>query len=204
MTLRARSVAVFARTAAETTGNLDPKVIMFSLPSPLHPAIVHFPIVLIVLGAAVAVTAAFLRRWHLPAIAAALFTLGAIGSLVAAQTGEQDDKRIEKSSAVRRILHEHEEWAERTEAVTVVVALLALAAAATGRWPIATRTLGAVTAAGALAAAWSVYQTGHYGGQLVYRHGAGVTAAVTGIHGATAGKNPAGTIHPERPRHHRD
>lgn len=174
------------------------------LPEPLHPAIVHFPIVLIVLGAGVAVTAAFLRRWHLPAFAAALFALGAIGSFVAAQTGEKEDKRIEKSSAVRKILHEHEEWAERTEAVTVVVALLALAAAATGRWPVAGRALGVVTATGALAAAWCVYQTGHYGGQLVYRHGAGVSLARAGDAVTPGGKALVESPRSDRQRNHRD
>jgi hypothetical protein len=37
---------------------------MIPIPSPLHPAIVHFPIVLILLGAVG--VAVFIRRWHLP------------------------------------------------------------------------------------------------------------------------------------------
>ncbi|MDD5198541.1 MAG: hypothetical protein PHC88_01955 [Terrimicrobiaceae bacterium] len=56
---------------------------MFPLPNPLHPAIVHFPIVLILFGTVVAVTAVFLRRWFLPWVAADLLVCGAAGALAA-------------------------------------------------------------------------------------------------------------------------
>ena len=63
---------------------------MIPIPNPLHPAVVHFPIVLILFGAAVACAAVVVSRWHLPAIAAVLLGLGAIGAIVATVTGEQE------------------------------------------------------------------------------------------------------------------
>ena len=36
------------------------------IPDPLHPAVVHFPIVLLLLGAPLAVVAVFVRRFNLP------------------------------------------------------------------------------------------------------------------------------------------
>jgi hypothetical protein len=53
--------------------------------------------------------------------------------------------------------------------------------------------LSAATALGALLVTWCVVETGHYGGQLVYRHGAGVNLAPAGN-----GSAPDGKAAPER------
>jgi len=157
-------------------------IALLSLPSPLHPAVVHFPIVLLLLGSAVAAAAAFTKRWQLPLVAALLLGLGAIGSVVAVQTGERDGEIAGETPALEAVLEQHEDWAERTQVASIVAALLAGAALLTTRWPVARRSLSIVTGVGALLVTWCVIQTGHYGGQLVYRHGAGVnlTASSTG------------------------
>ena len=164
---------------------------ILTLPSPLHPAVVHFPIVLIVLGAVVAVVAAYTRRWHLPGIAAALFVLGAVGSVVATQTGEREGELVGETSAVEAILDQHENWAERTQFAAILVALLAVGAVVTSRWPGAARGLGVATAVCALFAAVCVAETGHYGGQLVFRHGAGVNLAPADANTSPQGQAPA-------------
>ncbi|GAB4251050.1 MAG: hypothetical protein OHK005_18150 [Candidatus Methylacidiphilales bacterium] len=148
---------------------------MFPIPSPLHPAIVHFPIVLILIGAALALAAVFLRRWNLPTIAAVCLSLGAFGSLAATLTGEQEEEMVgELVPAAERMLDEHEEWAELTRNLAIVAAVISIAAALMGRFPFVARMSGAVAALVALAAAFAVAQTGHHGGQLVYRFGVGV------------------------------
>ncbi len=148
------------------------------MPSPLHPALVHFPIVLILLGTLVALPAAVTPRWHLRWIAAALLAIGALGALIASATGEQDGEAIEHQPQVSALLDQHEEWAERTQGFSIGAGFLAaVAAAATLRWPRAARGLGLAGAAIAVIASICVFQTGHYGGQLVYRHGAGVNLA---------------------------
>jgi uncharacterized membrane protein len=175
-------------------------IALLSLPSPLHPALVHFPVVLLLLGAAVAVAAAFTRRWQLPQTAAVLLALGAIGSVVAVQTGEHDGEIVSETPAIEAVLEQHEEWAERTQVASIVAALLAVVALFTTRWPVATRSLGIVTAVGALLVSWCVTQTGHYGGQLVYRHGAGVNLTAGGT-GPAAGET---TTKEKKPRKHDD
>ncbi len=166
---------------------------MFTLPAPLHPVIVHFPIVLVLLGAAVAVAAVVIRRWNLPWIAAVLLSLGTIGSWVAAETGEDaEDQASALSAAADTVLEEHEEAAERTEAASAAAAFVAIVAAALGvfaarrkpgvpadgpGWlahPMVPSGLRAATALAALTACFFVYQTGHAGGKLVYEHGVGV------------------------------
>ena len=161
---------------------------VLSLPSPLHPALVHFPIVLLLLGAVVAVPAALITRWKLPLLAAILLSLGAIGTIVAVQTGESEGERIGETAATEQVMEQHEQWAERSQVVAIVAALLAAGVLATTRWPKASKALGAVTALGALTVTWCVVETGHYGGQLVYRHGAGVNLASAGNRGAPDGK----------------
>jgi uncharacterized membrane protein len=150
---------------------------MLSLPSPLHPAVVHFPIVLILLGTLVAVAAAFTSRWHVRLIAAIVLTLGTLGTMVATSTGEEDGEAVEHVAATSALLDAHETWAERTLWISAAAAVLAIAAALTTRWLLANRALGAICALGALVASYCVYETGHRGGQLVYRHGAGVNLA---------------------------
>jgi len=147
------------------------------IPDPLHPAVVHFPIVLILLGAVVAVVAVFLRRWHLPMLAAIVLVGGAGGALVATWTGEEEAEMAgEISEPADALLEEHEEWGEWTRNVAIVAALLAVAAAGVGltRHLRVARGIGVATALVAVVAAYSVGMTGHYGGLLVYKHGVGI------------------------------
>ncbi|MBU3665113.1 MAG: hypothetical protein FGM15_04435 [Chthoniobacterales bacterium] len=160
---------------------------MVPFPNPLHPAVVHFPIAFVLLGAGLAVLAVLLRRWNLPLMVAILLVCGAAGAVVATSTGEEEAERLhEISAAGEEVLEEHEDWGELTRNIAVVAALLAVAAAFAANKRVAGIVLSALTAAAALAAAYSVVQTGHYGGELVYRHGAGVRAAADGAPSETA------------------
>lgn len=157
---------------------------MFAIPNPLHPAVVHFPIVLILLGTLLAVAAAVIRRWHLPWLAAALLVTGAAGAAIATRTGgQQAEMAGEISEKAEAILDQHEEWGERTQNIAIAAAILALASAALAYFAKTARALGIATAVVAAAATYAVAQTGHLGGQLVYKHGVGINTA--------AGNNPA-------------
>ena len=151
---------------------------MLPFPNPLHPAVVHFPIAMLLVGSAAAVVAVFFRRWHLPWLAALLLVIGAAGSVVAVGTGEQEEEMAETSSAAaEQVLDEHEEWGKRTRNLALAAAVISVAAALVSRFKVAGIGLSTLAALLALASAYAVVRAGHFGGELVYRHGVGVNSA---------------------------
>ena len=156
------------------------------LPNPLHPAVVHFPIVLafmlplFAIGALVAIRkgARPLRAWSLPLAVGAALTLS---TWVAVQTGESQGERVERVVA-EQPLDSHEESAElflTLSGVLLLVSATGLVRGVIGRAGRITATVGAVALVVAAA------QVGHSGGELVYRHGA-ASAYVPNSAGASA------------------
>jgi len=140
------------------------------IPDPLHPAVVHFPIVLMAflplaaLGALWAVRrgAAPLRAWAVPVAVAGALTLSAWAAL---QTGQAQEDRAEDVVGEQR-LEAHEESGERFLILSgVVLAISGLLAGAPGR---GARAVATVATFGLLVAG---YQVGHSGGGLVYGDG---------------------------------
>jgi len=162
---------------------------------PLHPMIVHFPIVFAVLSP-LAILAVILWRpiaesksaWMAVFVLHVFLTLSAFTAM---QLGERDEERVEKAVA-EQVIEYHEHWAERFAYATL--APLALCAALTLRRNGLLKGL-------ALAASLSVLPlgviTGHSGGELVYTHNAARVFAV----GPAAG--PAGTANISEKGEHR-
>lgn len=150
------------------------------VPNPLHPAVVHFPIVLLLLGAVVAIAAVFVRKHGVPALAAGLLVLGAAGTWGAVESGESDGGLVENAAPqVNDLVDVHETWAKRTLTISIFAAFAAGGSALTARWPRTARAVAVVAALASIAGAYGVYETGHRGGALVYRHGAGVQVVTT-------------------------
>ena len=103
---------------------------------PLHPLVVHFPIVLaMLLPISIAVALWAIRKgttprriWSVPLAFATALTLSA---WVATQTGESQEDRVERVVA-RGALHGHEEAAERFLVLSGVLVLLTAAGFARG------------------------------------------------------------------------
>jgi uncharacterized membrane protein len=143
------------------------------IPDPLHPAVVHFPIVLAVLfplfvgGALWSMRRGTRARrvWLLPTVVAAAL---AGSAWLSVETGESQADRVERVVG-EQAMEAHEELAETFLTVAVVVAALAAAGLAAG---LIGRTARVLTAVASLALVGVVIPVGHTGGKLVYRHGA--------------------------------
>jgi uncharacterized membrane protein len=143
------------------------------LPDPLHPAMVHFPIVLMTLLPVVAGVAIWAirrgarltRAWLVPmAFAVAL----SLSSWLSVETGEQQEERVE-DVVPEAAIDTHADAAERFLLLTVAMAGLAAVGLFNNRVGSLARSASVVAAAGLVFAG---YQVGHSGGKLVYQHGA--------------------------------
>lgn len=144
------------------------------LPDPLHPAIVHFPIVLSILAPIVALGALWAIRKGARPLRAWGLTLAVLGALVgsswlAIKTGEEQEDRV-KPVVPKGVVHEHEEAAETF--LYLAGAVLIISAAGLISRPAIGRTARVLGAAGTLALVGAGWQVGHSGGELVYKHGA--------------------------------
>ena len=168
------------------------------LPDPLHPAVVHFPIVLVVLLPLIATGALWaIRRgarpgkaWAIPIGVAAALTLS---SWVAVETGERDEEKVEPVVA-ESSLHQHEEHAERFLALSGVLLVITAAGLLRGVPGQAAR-LGATVGAFGLLALGA--QVGHSGGNLVYRDGAASAYTRAASIGSTAANREGGRAREE-------
>lgn len=142
--------------------------------SPIHPAVVHFPVGL-ALGSVLAESAAALFGASSLASAGAWMMAGAaLGAALAVPAGYYDMERNALSAPTHRLVHLHLKlgWA-------IALALWGLAA-----WRWLAMPASAVASGGYLVAAWGVavliaFQ-GWFGGEMVYSHGAGVAPAGQG------------------------
>ena len=155
---------------------------------PLHPMIVHFPIVLaflIPLATGLALWAIWTGRWpaRVWAVPVALSAALALSAFVALRTGAAEEERVEDIVA-ESVLHRHEEAAERFLWLSGVLMLVAAAGLVKGRVGQVGRTMATVGSLGMVLAA---IQVGTAGGELVYREG----AAAAYIEGVTQA-NPTG------------
>jgi len=163
---------------------------MFEIPDPLHPAIVHFPIVLIFLGTLVSVLTIFTRRGALPQFAAVILILGAGGAQLAVNTGEdQADEVIQRMPDSKPFIRVHAEWGERVRNAAVVAAISAVVALAAYRLVRVRRILAVITTLIAAWASYCVFEAGEYGGAMVYHHGVGLELTPSGP-GASPGSSP--------------
>jgi uncharacterized membrane protein len=164
------------------------------IPDPLHPAVVHFPIVFMVLLPLVAVGALWaIRRGTAPRRAWA-FPLAMAGALsasafVALKSGQAQQDRVERVVGDRP-LGTHEEAAELflvLSGTLLIISGIGLAPGVAGR---AARIVAALGAIGLLGAG---YRAGASGAELVYRHGAGsVYASDVGPSAGPASESESG------------
>lgn len=136
-----------------------------------HPQLVHFAIVLCIVGVLLRLVSLTGRaQWTNPA-AALLLIAGGIAAYLTAQSGMAAHGPIERIPGVAEAVEHHEEWGLRARLVFGLIGIVELLAVlvkanlAKGlRW---------VTALGGLAGLFVLYETGEHGGELVYEFAGG-------------------------------
>ncbi|MCP3959504.1 MAG: hypothetical protein GY719_16780 [bacterium] len=161
------------------------------LSDPIHPMIVHLPLALAVLMPVLA-TAAFMAWWRewlsgrrvWVAVLAIQLCLVATG-FAALRSGEADEERVE-AVVDEWALESHEEAAEAFVTAATLVLCFFVAPLVLPSEGLRRKAAAAVAAATLVVTAFAV-RTGKAGGDLVYRHGAGI------VYQADASGPPAGT-----------
>ncbi len=158
------------------------------IPSPLHPAVVHFPLVLVFLVPLFALAVLWsirrggaTRHWGWVVLVAAALSLSAWAAL---ETGQDQEERVE-SVVAESAIHTHEEAAELFLTLSVVSLVILGLGLAPGKIGKAGRYAGTTVAFLLIIAAW---RTGASGGDLVYREG----AASAYVNGASSGELRSG------------
>ena len=143
------------------------------MPYPLHPAVVHFPIVLAVLLPFIAAAGLYatLRKGAIRAVwapVAAFALLLTASAWVALETGQDQEDRVEDVVS-ESVIHGHEEAAEGLLAGSAVLAVVVLAGLVPGVLGKGARYAAVPVALVVVALGFRV---GKSGGELVYTHGA--------------------------------
>jgi uncharacterized membrane protein len=139
----------------------------------LHPQIVHFTIVLVIVGVAFRLVSLFGRPAFASPAAATLLVAAALSAILSVRSGEAAHGPVEGVPGSRPAVMEHEEWGERTQIVLLVLGAIELLGLALRKSP-KLRLVHAAAAVVGVASLYVVYETGEHGGELVYGYAGGV------------------------------
>ena len=139
----------------------------------LHPQVVHFTIVLAIVGVALRLVSLLGKPAFASPAAATLLLLAAVSSVVSVRSGTAAHGPVERAPGARPAVMEHEEWGERTQTALLVVGAIEILGLVMRRSP-KVRLVHSLAAVAGLVATVCVYEAGEHGGELVYGYAGGV------------------------------
>ena len=139
----------------------------------LHPQVVHFTIVLAIIGVAFRLVSLLGKPAFASPAATTLLLLAALSSVVSVRSGTAAHGPVERAPGARPAVMEHEEWGERTQATLLIVVGIELLGLALRKFSKVRYVHGLAAVAG-VAAVFCVYEAGEHGGELVYAYAGGV------------------------------
>ncbi len=137
----------------------------------LHPMIVHFPIALIIIGFLSDLVGAVTKRPFFTLAGLYLITLGTLGTIAAYFSGDIAGDGVTEAGALGTALETHESAAVLAMWTMIVLAGLRIVLGVTKRmngWMQWVMVVLLAVGVGTIA------RTGYYGGELVFKHAAGV------------------------------
>ena len=142
-------------------------------PAAMHPQVVHFTIVLAIIGVAFRLVSLLGKPAFASPAATTLLVLAALSAVVSVQTGTAAHGPVERVPGSRPAVVAHEEAGELAQTVLLVLGVVELAALALRRSPKVKLVHGLAAVVG-LAAVFAVYEAGEHGGALVYSYAGGI------------------------------
>ena len=140
----------------------------------LHAMIVHFPIALVLVAFVSELAGFFLNRKFYQQVSLYILALAALGAIAAFLTGDAAGDGMDGGS-LKKALEIHEQSATLTLWLTIVAAVVKIGLTLLKkeiRWVKVAAFILLFAAAG------SVARTGYLGGQLVFKHAAGVELGI--------------------------
>ena len=139
--------------------------------SHLHPMIIHFPIALLIIGFIADTIGIIFKKDFFTKAGFYLLILGTLGVVASYITGNIAGEGVEEAGTLKQALENHENAAQLSlwlmAAAAVVRIVIVAVKKYTGIFKYAALTLF-------LLGVLSIVRTGYYGGELVYKHAAGV------------------------------
>lgn len=143
---------------------------MFDL-SFIHPMIVHFPIALLIVGFLSDLLGLIIKKDFFSRTGYYLLILGTVGVVAAYLSGSSAGEGITEAGTLKQALETHENAGELTLWIMVFAALFRIALVFTKNYKGVFQLIGLlIFFVGVL----SIARTGYYGGELVFKHAAGV------------------------------
>ena len=137
----------------------------------LHPMIVHFPIALLITGFLSDIVGLTTKREFFSQAGFLMLVLGTLGLVAAYISGEQAGDGIIEAGALKQALETHEGSATLTLWVVIIAAAFRISLVLFKKYKGALKMVSlTLFFLGVLALA----RTGYYGGELVFKHAAGV------------------------------
>lgn len=138
-----------------------------------HPQIVHFIIVLGLVGVGARILSLTGRFPWMRQAAAALLIMAGLAGIAAVKSGTDAHGPVERIPGIRDAVVEHEEAGERARTAFLLIAGIELIALGATRREQLQKVLYGVSALAGLVGAFLVYEAGEHGGELVYAYAGG-------------------------------
>ena len=139
----------------------------------LHPQVVHFTIVLTIVGVVLRLISLAGRPAFASPAASTLLIVGALTGVVSTQTGTAAHGPVERVPGSRPAVQRHEEAGETARNVLIVLGLIEAVGLAMRTSPKVKMVHGLAAVVG-LGAMFAVYEAGEHGGELVYSYAGGI------------------------------